>query len=251
MTTKIALITGAAIGIGRATAFKFADNHYHVVVTDILSSEGEAVAETIRQRGGSADYYDLDVSDTANVNDLCDRLDHQFGSLSAVINNAGIAHKQPLQTLSDEQWDLTMEIDLKGMMRVTRAANKLLERDGNGAVVCLSSIAGANVGWAEHIPYSAAKGGVTGLVKGLAIELADKNIRVNGIAPGLIRTAQSLNTEHSVGPEGLEAMTPGIPLGRIGSPEDIANVIAFLASEDAAYMTGQILTVDGGLTVSL
>ena len=98
---------------------------------------------------------------------------------------------------------------------------------------------------------SAAKGGVTGLVKGLAIELADKNIRVNGIAPGLIRTAQSLNTEHSVGPEGLEAMTPGIPLGRIGSPEDIANVIAFLASEDAAYMTGQILTVDGGLTVSL
>ena len=113
------------------------------------------------------------------------------------------------------------------------------------------SIAGANVGWVEHIPYAAAKGGVSGPVKGLAIELTVKNIRVNGIAPGLIRTAQSLDTEHSVGAEGLEAMTPSVPLGRIGCPEDLANVIAFLTSSDAAYVTGQIITVDGGLTVAL
>lgn len=251
MTTKTVLITGAAIGIGRATALKLTGQGYHVLVTDILSAEGRAVVEIIQQRGGLADYHYLDVRDTKNVDGVCSEVARKFGSLSAVVNNAGIAHKQPLQSLTDEQWDLTLDIDLKGMMRVTRAAMALLEKNGSGAVICLSPIAGANVGWVEHIPYAAAKGGVSGLVKGLAIELAVKNIRVNGIAPGLIRTAQSLDTEHSVGAEGLEAMTPSVPLGRIGCPEDIANVIAFLASSDAAYVTGQIITVDGGLTVAL
>lgn len=144
-----------------------------------------------------------------------------------------------------------MDIDLKGMMRTAREAAPLMDESGVGSIICLSSIAGANVGWAEHVPYSAAKGGITGLVKGLAIELAPKKIRVNAIAPGLIRTAQSMNEEHSVGAEGLAAMEPAVPLGRIGDPMDIANVIAFLASEQAAYITGQTLTVDGGLTVAL
>lgn len=251
MTKKTVLITGGGIGIGQATALCFANNAYHVIVTDILETEGRKVVDVIRQQGGQADYYYLNVKDTSNVNDVCDKILTQFGYLTTVVNNAGIAHKQPLETLTDEQWDLTMDIDLKGMMRVARSAIGLLEKSDNSSIVCLSSIAGANVGWAEHVPYSAAKGGITGLVKGLAIELSTKKIRVNGVAPGLIRTAQSMNVEHSVGPEGLAAMTSSVPLGRIGTPDDIASVIGFLASEQAAYITGQIIAVDGGLTVAL
>ena len=251
MDKKTVLITGASIGIGHATALRFAEVGYHVIITDILEQKGTELADAIRQEGGQSDYFYLDVRDTSNVEAVCHKIASQFGGLTTVVNNAGIAHKQPLDTLTDDQWDLTLDVDLKGMMRVARSAAELLEQSDNGSIVCLSSIAGANVGWAEHVPYSAAKGGITGLVKGLAIELASKNVRVNGVAPGLIRTAQSMSVEHSVGPEGLAAMEPSVPLGRIGTPQDIAGVIAFLASEQAAYITGQTIIVDGGLTVAL
>jgi 3-oxoacyl-[acyl-carrier protein] reductase len=144
-----------------------------------------------------------------------------------------------------------MNVDLRGMMYVVRAARSLLVNVERSSIVCLSSIAGAAVGWGDHVPYVTAKSGVMGLVKGLAIELAGEGIRVNGIAPGLIRTAQSMSTEHSVGPEGLAAMEPSVPLGRIGKPEDVAGVAVFLASEQAAYLTGQTIVVDGALTVAL
>lgn len=251
MNKKTVLITGAGIGIGHATALQFAQAGYHVIITDILEQESIKLVDTIRQQGGQSDYFYLDVRSTSDVEALCSKVASQFGGLTTVVNNAGIAHKQPLDTLTDDQWDLTLDVDLKGMMRVARASVGLLEQNDNSSIVCLSSIAGANVGWAERVPYSAAKGGITGLVKGLAIELASKNIRVNGVAPGLIRTAQSMSTEHSVGPEGLATMEPNVPLGRIGTPGDIAGVIKFLASEQAAYITGQTIVVDGGLTVAL
>ena len=120
---------------------------------------------------------------------------------------------------------------------------------GRGAIVCLSSIMGVAYGWDEHVHYSAAKSGVVGLVRGLGVELAGDGIRVNGVAPGYIRTAQALSEQHSLGPAGLEQAASFIPAGRVGEPEDIADVILFLASDAARYMTGQVVTVDGGLLV--
>ena len=135
------------------------------------------------------------------------------------------------------------------MIRVIRPAVPALSAKGGGAVVWLSSIMGSHYGWDEHAHYSAAKSGVIGLVRGLGVELARQNIRVNGIAPGFIRTAQALSEVHSVGPAGLEAAGQYIPMGRPGEADDIADVIVFLASNSARYMTGQVVTVDGGLTV--
>ena len=251
MAQKSVLITGAGIGIGHASALHFATLGYHVFVTDVLEDEGLWTVKKIHGAGGSAEFLYLDVRDSENANEIIREISRSHDSLTTLVNNAGIAHRQPLKQLTDEQWDLTMNIDLKGMMRVTRAAVDLLSKSENASVICLSSIAGANVGWAEHVPYTAAKGGIAGLVKGLSIELAAAGIRVNGIAPGLIRTAQSMNEEHSVGVDGLAAMESSVPLGRIGVPQDIANVVAFLASEQSAYITGQMIVADGGLTVSL
>ncbi len=248
---KIVLITGAGIGIGEATALAFAKNNYRVVVTDILEEAGQSTVSKIQDDGGLAEFHYLDVGNTESVNAVFDELESKYGRLESLVNNAGVAHRQPLAELSDDQWDNTINIDLKGMMRTSRAAAGLMSKNGSGSIICLSSIAGADVGWAEHVPYTAAKGGIIGLVKGLAMELAPLAVRVNAVAPGLIRTAQSMSVEHSVGPEGLAAMEPSVPLGRIGVPDDIAQVILFLASEQASYMTGQTLTVDGGLTVAL
>jgi 3-oxoacyl-[acyl-carrier protein] reductase len=161
--------------------------------------------------------------------------------------NAGIAHRVPLTELTDEKWDQTHEIDLKGVLRVCRAAAPAMRDVRRGNMIALSSIMGIAHGWDEHVHYSAAKAGVIGLVRGLAVELARDGIRVNGIAPGYIRTAQALSQEHSLGPQGLEQAASFIPMGRVGEPEDIAEVAVFLASDAARYITGQTIVVDGGL----
>ncbi len=241
------LITGAGIGIGRATAHAFARAGYAVMVTDVLVDEGQDVAEAITAEGGLARFQTVDVTDTDGVNAAVAATRSAFGRLDCVVANAGIAHRVPLAALSDAKWDQTMDIDLKGVFRVVRAAVPAME--GGGSVVAMSSIMGVAYGWDEHVHYSAAKAGVVGLVRGLAVELAKAGIRVNGIAPGYIRTAQALSREHSLGPEGLEQAASFIPLGRIGEPEDIADVALFLASNAARYLTGQVIAVDGGLLV--
>ena len=149
--------------------------------------------------------------------------------------------------MTDEKWDQTHEIDLKGVLRVCRAAAPAMRSVRRGNMIALSSIMGIAYGWDEHVHYSAAKAGVIGLVRGLAVELARDGIRVNGIAPGYIRTAQALSEEHSLGPRGLEQAASFIPIGRVGEPEDIADVAVFLASDAARYITGQTIVVDGGL----
>jgi 3-oxoacyl-[acyl-carrier protein] reductase len=241
------LITGAGIGIGAATARAFADAGYRVIVTDILEEEGRSVASGIESRGGEAEYHHLDVTDTGGVERVVSTVQEQYGPLQAIVANAGIAHRVPLAELTDERWDHTHDVDLKGVMRVCRAAAPAMRAAGRGSMIALSSIMGVAYGWDEHVQYSAAKAGVVGLVRGLAVELARDGIRVNGVAPGYIRTAQALSEEHSLGPEGLEKAADFIPMGRVGEPEDIADVILFLASEAARYVTGQVLVVDGGL----
>ncbi|MEM8740139.1 MAG: SDR family NAD(P)-dependent oxidoreductase [Pseudomonadota bacterium] len=246
---KTVLITGAGIGIGRATAHAFSAAGYRVVVTDVLEDEGKAVADAIAAGGGTAEFHPLDVTSTEAAESVLAAVHAAHGPLDALICNAGIAHKVPLTELTDDKWDHTFEIDLKGMIRVIRPAVAQMKTAGAGAVVCLSSIMGTNYGWDEHAHYSAAKSGVVGLVRGLGVELARSGIRVNGVSPGFIRTAQALSSVHSVGPEGLEKAAEYIPMGRVGEADDIADVIVFLCSHGARYMTGQVVTVDGGLVV--
>lgn len=243
------IITGAGIGIGRATALAFSKAGYHVVVTDILEAEGAGTAAEINSSGGSAEFHALDVRSTEATNALVADLEQRLGPPDVLVGNAGIAHRAPLLEMTDAKWDNTHEIDLKGIFRLVRAAAPGMCKRGSGSVIGVSSIMGFIYGWDERTHYSAAKAGVAGLVRGLAVELGRSGIRANAVAPGYIRSAQTLSKEHSIGPEGLENAAKIVPLGRVGLPEDIADVILFLASPASRYITGQVIVVDGGLQV--
>ncbi|GAA4228404.1 SDR family oxidoreductase [Sagittula sp. NFXS13] len=245
MSKKIVLVTGAGIGIGKAVAERFGREGAHVVVTDVLADEGQAVVDAIEAAGGSAEFQPLNVRDTAAADALVADVVARHGGIDVIVANAGIAHRVPMSEMTDEKWDETFDIDLKGMLRVVRPALPAMKE--GASIVCLSSIMGVAYGWDEHVHYSSAKAGVVGFVRGLAVELAPRGIRVNGVAPGYIRTAQLLSEQNSLGPKAAEIASPYIPMGRLGEPSEIASVIGFLASSDASYLTGQVVTVDGGL----
>jgi 3-oxoacyl-[acyl-carrier protein] reductase len=249
MAQRTVLITGAGIGIGRATALAFARGGDHVVVTDVLEDAGRGVVSEIQQAGGSAEFHGLDVTSTTGVDTVVEAVEAKRRAIDVVIANAGIAHRVKLAELTDALWDHTLDVDLKGILRVVRRAAPAMRAQRRGAIVALSSIMGIAYGWDEHVHYSAAKSGVVGLVRGLAVELARDGLRVNAVAPGYIRTAQALSEQHSLGEAGLAAAPAFIPLGRVGLPEDVADVIVFLASDAARYITGQCIAVDGGLLV--
>jgi len=249
MSKRTVLISGAGIGIGKATALTFARESYQVFVTDVLEDEGNQVVEEIARAGGIAFFRKLDVTKTEQADEILKEIDADHGGVDVVVANAGIAHKVPLAELTDAKWDIMLDIDLKGVFRLVRAAAPRMRERKSGSVVAVSSISGKTYGWAEHVHYSAAKAGILGLVRGLAAELGPDGIRVNGVAPGFIRTAQSLSEEHSMGLAKLEAQAASIPMQRIGEPEDVADVISFLASDKARYISGQTILVDGGLTI--
>lgn len=246
MDKRVVLITGAGIGIGRATALCFAAAGDHVVVSDVLETEGRAVVAEIEAAGGSAEFQRLDVRSTEAANALVTDLNARFGGIDVIVANAGIALRVPMSEMTDEKWHQTLDVDLYGMMRVIRPALPAMKE--GASIICLSSIMGTAYGWDEHVHYSTAKSGVVGLVRGLAVEYAARGIRVNGVAPGYIRTAQLLNPGHSLGPDAADIASPYIPMRRLGEPAEIAAVIKFLACADASYLTGQVVTVDGGLT---
>ncbi len=248
--SRTMLVTGGSIGIGRAAALGFARAGYHVVVTDILEDEGSELVLAIRSAGGSATFRAMDVRSTERVDEVIAAVNAERGAIDVLVLNAGIAHKVPLEALDDARWDHTVDIDLKGMFRVARAALPAMRRRRSGAIVCLTSLMGLAWGWREHVHYSAAKSGVIGLMRGLAAEVALDGVRVNAVSPGYVRTAQLLSEEHSLGAAGAEQAGARVPLGRIGEPEDIADVILFLASASARYITGQVIVVDGGLAIS-
>ena len=248
--TRIMLVTGGGIGIGRACALAFARSGYHVIVTDVLETEGRELARAIVDAGGKACFRLMDVRSTSQVDDVIAEMDSRFGAIDALVLNAGIAHRVPLAELDDARWDHTVDIDLKGMFRTARAALPAMRARRSGSIVCLTSLMGVAWGWTEHVHYSAAKSGVIGLMRGLAAEVAADGIRVNAVSPGYVRTAQLLSKEHSLGPEGVIEAAKRVPLGRIGEPDDIADVIHFLASDAARYLTGQVIVADGGLSIS-
>lgn len=248
--SRTMLVTGGGIGIGRAAALAFARAGYHVVVTDILQAEGSELVSTIQSAGGTATFMAMDVRSTERVDEVIAAVNAERGAIDVLVLNAGVAHKVPLEALDDARWDHTVDIDLKGMFRVARAALPAMRQRRSGAIVCLTSLMGLAWGWREHVHYSAAKSGVIGLMRGLAAEVAEDGVRVNAVSPGYVRTAQLLSEEHSLGAAGAEQAGARVPLGRIGEPEDIADVILFLASTSARYITGQVIVVDGGLAIS-
>jgi 3-oxoacyl-[acyl-carrier protein] reductase len=231
---KTALVTGAGRGIGAATSLALAREGYHVVVTDILRAEGPATVAEIEEAGGSAEFCYLDVTDTTNVNDVIASVERERGAFDLLVNNAGFVNPTPLEDLNDAQWDKVLDANLKGMLRVCRAAAPAMKTARSGNIICLSSIAGHTVGWEGRLAYSASKAGIAGFVKSLAMELGPYDIRVNGIAPA-----------------GLHTTADQVPMRRVGTPADIANAVVLLASPQASFITGQIINVDGGFSVAL
>lgn len=253
MTTSTAsrrvLVTGGSIGIGAACVRAFASAGDHVVIADVLDAEGEALGEELRSAAGSVEYAHVDMRSSKQILEFVTA--QAPDGFDVVVANAGIARRKRIDVLTDDDWDEVMDINLKAAMQVFRAALTGMIARGGGSMIAMSSVHGVAYGWAEHVHYSTSKAGMIGLVRALATELGPNNIRVNAIAPGMIRTAQSLDESNSAGVVKLEAAAVNVPLGRIGEPEDVADVATFLASGASRYMTGQVVVVDGGLLVHL
>jgi NAD(P)-dependent dehydrogenase (short-subunit alcohol dehydrogenase family) len=240
---KVALVTGAAKGLGFADAERLARGGYAVVVADL---DGDAAGSAADLIGSGAVALQADVADAASVDELFARVDRDLGRLDVLVNNAGISYPEPTVEVTEERWQRMIDIHLGGTFRCSRAAFPLLARQG-GSIVNVSSIA-AILGAGKRASYSAAKGGISALTRDLAIEWAADGIRVNAVAPGVIETEiLTENIERGLlDPATFDAR---IPLGRMGRAEEIAETVYFLA-DTATYVTGQVIVVDGGFTVS-
>ncbi|GGA62343.1 short-chain dehydrogenase [Pseudoclavibacter endophyticus] len=251
MAAPVSIISGAASGIGRATAARLAADGHRVAIGRFPGDPHDA-SETLRAveaAGGEGLVVDLDVASTASTDAFAQAALDTYGRIDHVIANAGILRRAPFESMTDEAWDGMLQVDLHGVMRLARAAVPHLG-DG-GSIVAISSIAGGVYGWEEHAHYATAKAGVLGLVRSLAVELAERGVRANAIIPGLIESPQSLDAANSLGPDGLRAAGDYIPWGRVGRVDEIASVVSFLVSADAGYVSGQSITVDGALTIAM
>jgi 3-oxoacyl-[acyl-carrier protein] reductase len=251
MTAPVAVITGAASGIGAATAVSLARAGYRVGIGTYSGDphNPDKTLAAVQEAGGEGAVIEVDVRNTASVRRFIDEAIARWGRLDTAIANAGILRAAPFNAMTDEQWDDVLQVDLHGVMRTARAAVPHL--DAGGSIVAVSSIAGGVYGWGQHAHYATAKAGVIGLIRSLAVEFGHRGIRANAIIPGLIETPQSLDEVNSLGPEGLRAAGDYIPGGRVGRPEEIASVAAFLVSDAASYINGQAIVVDGALTVAM
>ncbi|PSR56394.1 3-oxoacyl-[acyl-carrier-protein] reductase [Adhaeribacter arboris] len=240
---KIALITGASKGIGRAIAQKFAEMGAQVAFTYLSSVEkGQTLEQELSASGAKVKGYRSDASVFTEAEKLIESVVADFGRLDILINNAGITKDGLLMRMTEEQWDAVLNINLKSVFNLTKAATKVMMRQKYGSIVNMTSIVGIK-GNAGQANYAASKAGIIGFTKSVALELGSRNIRCNAIAPGFIETEMTGELGEGV----VEEWKKAIPLKRGGTPEDVANCAVFLGSDQSAYITGQVLQVDGGL----
>lgn len=243
--TKTAVVTGASRGIGRAIALKLAQDGANVVVNYSGSqAKAEEVVAEIKALGQQAIAVQANVADADEVKALMGATMDAFGSIDILVNNAGITRDNLLMRMKEDEWDSVMDTNLKGVFLCTKAVARQMMKQRAGRIINVASIVGV-AGNAGQANYVAAKAGVIGLTKTTAKELAARNILVNAVAPGFIATDMTEELPQDV----KDAMLTQIPLAKLGQPEDVANVVAFLASEGANYMTGQTLHIDGGMVM--
>ena len=239
---KVAVVTGGAQGIGKIVGEELARQGAHVILGDVNLEGAQASAAEIKDTGGSASAVELNVTDADGVQKTFDSISKEFKLIDILVNNAGITRDGLVMRMKEADWDLVLSINLKGSFLCTQQAVKQMMKQKSGSIVNIASIVGL-MGNAGQANYSASKAGLIGLTKTTAREVASRGIRVNAIAPGFIDTAMTQVLDEKV----RERLIEQIPLARLGLPEDIANCVSFLVSDRAGYVTGQVLSVNGGM----
>ncbi len=242
---KIALVTGGGRGMGRAISLALAQEGAKVCVNYFHSKDAaEEVVKRIKENGGEAISYKADVSKLEEVNRMVEEVNKRFGRLDILINNAGLNIDKYLMIMNEEEWDKVIDVNLKGTFNCSKAVSRIMIGQRSGNIINISSVS-AITGAAGQTNYSAAKGGMISFTKSLARELAPFGIRVNALAPGLIDTEMVKKMPKKM----LDQVLEMTPLKRVGTPEEVARIVTFLVSEEADYITGQVIRVDGGLAM--
>lgn len=243
LSGQVALVTGAARGIGRAIAETLAGAGAKIACIDVNAQTLAETVTAIQSAGGEAEAFPCDVTDSKRVGEVVEEVVAKWGTLNILVNNAGITRDNMFLRMRDDQWDQVIAINLRGTFLFTRAAAKPMLKAKRGRIVNIASVSGlmGNPGQAN---YSASKAGVIGLTRTIAREIASRGITVNAVAPGFIQTDMTA----ALGEEIIAQVKKEIPLGRMGCPQDVADAVLYLASDAAGFITGQVLTVDGGLT---
>ena len=242
---KTALVTGASRGIGRAIALRLAAEGASVAINYAgNTAKAEETKAAIEAAGGKAALFQADVSDSAQVEQMVAAVTEEFGTIDILVNNAGITRDGLLMRMKEEDFDAVLDTNLKGIFQVTKAVSKLMMKKRAGRIVNMASVVGI-MGNAGQTNYAAAKAGVIGFTKSAAREFAARGITVNAVAPGFIATDMTA----AMPEKAKEATLAAIPLRRMGEPEDVANAVAFLVSDQASYITGQVVKVDGGMVM--
>lgn len=240
---KTALITGASKGIGRAIALKFADEGANVAFTYLSSVEkGEALAKELIAKGIKAKGYRSDASDHTAATTLINGIVEEFGGLDILVNNAGITQDNLLMRMDEQMWDKVINVNLKSVFNTVKAATRTFMKQRGGSIINLTSVVGLK-GNAGQANYAASKAGIIGFTKSIALELGSRGVRSNAIAPGFIETEMTDQLDEAT----VQSWRDAIPLKRGGNPEDVAELAVFLASDKSAYISGQVIQVDGGM----
>lgn len=245
LTGKTALITGAARGIGKAIALKFASEGANIAFTDLVIDEnGKATENEIAALGVKAKGYASNAADFAQSAEVVNQVKEDFGSIDILVNNAGITKDGLMLRMTEAQWDAVIGVNLKSAFNFIHACTPIMMRQKGGSIINMASVVGVH-GNAGQCNYSASKAGMIALAKSIAQEMGSKGIRANAIAPGFIETAMTQALSEEVRKEWIK----GIPLRRGGTPEDVANIALFLASDLSSYVSGQVIQVDGGMNM--
>jgi 3-oxoacyl-[acyl-carrier protein] reductase len=242
MEGKTAVVTGGASGIGREIALHFARFGSRVAVCDLVADAAEKTASDIREAGGEAKAYAVDVSDFEAVQNVCGSIVDELGGIDILVNNAGITRDGLLLRMGEKDFDMVVAVNLKGAFNFIKGCTRPMMKARWGRIVNITSVVG-QMGNAGQVNYASSKAGMIGMTKSAAKELAGRNITVNAVAPGFIETPMTEKLDEAT----RKAYYEGIPLKRGGTPEDVANACMFLASDAAGYITGQVLRVDGGM----